>query len=249
MRQCKHLGSLRVGTIDEHQRSQVISHRKAAKLIRIEMPAIVVEHHSTAHHKDSESIRLIDEMAQGIGPCRHLATLIHIEPNRPTDGVSSCHDRVPDVRGANERQWFFPYGSSKIVIPLLTLLADVNGVEQVWRRMRSVHISSSAKIRDRHALYRRFRQEKKTDGGMDCLGKSLDLIERRLLIAALPPIELRERSREVLHCSPSTLTSPAQQFRLLMVTWIIEIRFCMVLWCSLNSFNRYWAHISTNPVM
>jgi hypothetical protein len=79
--------------------------------------------------------------------------------------------------------------------------------------MQFMHISSGTEIWDRNALNRGFRQEKEPDGGVYCLGETLDLIECRLFIAALPAIEFREWNREILNCPACTLAGPAQQFR------------------------------------
>jgi hypothetical protein len=77
-----------------------------------------------------------------------------------------------------------------------------------------VHISGGAEVRDRHALDRGLWQEQVADGGVHSLSEALDLFERRPLVAALPAIELWERSCEVLHRPSGTLARPAQHFQI-----------------------------------
>ena len=82
MGQGKHLGRLGIRAVDEHQRRQVIRHGKAAKLIRIELPVVVVQHHAAAHDEYAQRIRLLDEPAQRIGPGRILPALLDVKSER-----------------------------------------------------------------------------------------------------------------------------------------------------------------------
>src|SRR3989339_287109 len=52
MREREHLGRLGVCAVDEDQRRQVIRNGKTAKLFRLEIPPVVVQHHTAAHDED-----------------------------------------------------------------------------------------------------------------------------------------------------------------------------------------------------
>ena len=78
--------------------------------------------------------------------------------------------------------------------------------------MQFMHISSGAKIRDRHALDRRLWQKKETNRGVYSLGKALDLIECRLLIATFPTIKLWEHGREIFLCPAGAARVPIATF-------------------------------------
>jgi hypothetical protein len=64
-----------------------------------------------------------------------------------------------DVGGAYKSQRSLTRRPGKIAVPLLTLLADVNGVEQVGGRVPTVDIIGGAEVRDWQALDRGLRQE------------------------------------------------------------------------------------------
>jgi hypothetical protein len=45
-----------VSTVDEDERSKIVSHREAAKLFRVEVAVVVVEDHAAAHDQDTQVI-------------------------------------------------------------------------------------------------------------------------------------------------------------------------------------------------
>ena len=115
---------------------------------------------------------------------------------------------------SDERQRVFALGSREIAVPLLALLADVDGIEQIGARPFDVPVADGAEVRNRHLLDRRLRQEQEPDRRVRGLGELLQLLQRRACVTALPVGKLREALRQRREVEPGTLARPAQQLRL-----------------------------------
>jgi hypothetical protein len=76
------------------------------------------------------------------------------------------------MRGTHERNRLFALGSREVAVPLLTLLADIDGVEKVRARVSDAFVTDGAEVRDGNALDRRLLQEKAADGGVRGLGEA-----------------------------------------------------------------------------
>lgn len=121
---------------------------------------------------------------------------------------------IAGAGGTDEVERRLMHAPRELPIPVLTLLAQVDGVQQVGARVADVRVGDGAEVRNRNPLYRWFREKQKTDGGVGGLREGFELLERWLDFTALPGFQLPEASRERIDTVARTLTRPADQFGL-----------------------------------
>ena len=80
------------------------------------------------------------------------------------------------MRRAHEGKSLVPLGAREATVPLLTLLTDIDGIQQVRAWAADAFIPNSAEIGDGNALDWRLRQEKITDRGVRGLGEAFQLL-------------------------------------------------------------------------
>ena len=97
--------------------------------------------------------------------------LLDFEPQRAPHRRGGWLDVVSQTHGAHERNRLLALGSREVTIPLLTLLADIDGVEKVRARASDAFVTDGAEVRDGNALDRRLLQEKVADGVCVALAK------------------------------------------------------------------------------
>jgi len=114
----------------DHEGERVCQ-REATELIWVEAAAVVTTHYATHHDQDASGISLFDEAAQRLSPSRESPPLFEVEADRLAHRSSRGHDIIRDPRGADDLEWCLAHRSRVVAVPLLTLLAEVNGVEQV----------------------------------------------------------------------------------------------------------------------
>src|SRR5437867_7009055 len=131
MRKGEHLGSPRVGPIYEYQRRNIVRKCEPAKFFWIEWTIIIVKHHTTAHDHNSSFISLANEVSQSVGPGWNSATLFDIKAQRVAHDRRNGLDTALQARRSNKREWRNSFGSRKVAVPFLALLADINHIEQV----------------------------------------------------------------------------------------------------------------------
>src|SRR3972149_5633860 len=95
-------------------------------------------------------------------------------------------DIVCQARRAHERQRPLAYGPSEVAVPVLALLADVEGVEKVRTRASGGLVADGAKVRDRNVFDRRLLEAEIADRGVGRPSKALDLLERWKHCATFP---------------------------------------------------------------
>ncbi|PYT28325.1 MAG: hypothetical protein DMG57_15305 [Acidobacteria bacterium] len=76
------------------------------------------------------------------------------------------------MRGAHERNRLLALGSREVAVPLLTLRADIDAIENVRARVSDAFVTNGAEVRDGNALDRRLLQEKVADGGVRGFGEA-----------------------------------------------------------------------------
>ena len=78
----------------------------------------------------------------------------NIKAQTATNGRSSRPDIAVELSRPDELQWLLPVGACKVVEPLLSLLAQVDGVEQIGARVPAAFGTDRAKVWDRQLLDR-----------------------------------------------------------------------------------------------
>src|SRR5258708_3555752 len=111
-------------------------------------------------------------------------------------------------RGSNKRKRRQPLRSSKVSIPLLSLLTYVDHVEQIRTGFIEVAIPDSTKIRDWDVLDWRFRKKQKADRCVRGSGKVFELVERWLYGPLFPRNKLRKALHQRLLVIFRSLASP-----------------------------------------
>src|SRR5712692_6708656 len=146
-----------------------------------------------------------------VGICRRASMS---KPKCGSNARGGSLDVLGQRDGAYERQRVFALGAREVAIPLLALLADVDGIEQVGAWPFDVPIADGAEVRNRHLFDGWLLQEEETDRRVCDLGERLQLPQRRVCVTALPVGQLREALRQRREVESGTLARPAQQLRL-----------------------------------
>src|SRR5436309_4475604 len=126
MRQREHLSGFCIGSINKHQGRETIRKREAAKLFRIQTASIIVKHHAAAHHHNSRFVCLTNEESQSVCPGWDTPAPFDIKTQSMPHDCPSRFDAAGHSRRANKRERRLSLRSSKVAIPLLALLANVN---------------------------------------------------------------------------------------------------------------------------
>ena len=211
VREGEHLRLLGVRPVDEDQRREWIGQRKAAELPWIEAAAVVAADDTTGHHQDAERIRLPDEVPQRVGPRGEPATLLNVEPENMPHGRGDLDDVVLEVGGANDVKRRLVHGHREVAIPVLALVAQIDGLQQIRAWMVHVDVSDGAEVRDRHPFDRRFREKQESHRRTGRLRKRLDLLESGLYLAPFPRFKPREATRQGIGIVARALARPAEQ--------------------------------------
>src|SRR5262245_52084382 len=171
MRQREHLSGFCVSAVYEHKRREVVRKRKTAKLFGIETTSIIVQDHAATHNHDSRFICLRDEESQSFGPCWHSAALFKIKSEIPSYHRRGRLDAAVQACRANEGQWQDSFSAREVAVPLLTLLTDIDHVEQVGTRASDCFVSDSSEIGYRNLFNWRLLKKQKADRRMRSLGE------------------------------------------------------------------------------
>ena len=139
---------------------------------------------------------------------------IFFTPSSPKNDSRRPHDIVPDASGPDELERRFVNREDEVPVPVLTLLTEVDHVQQVGARPTQLSLDSSSEVRNRYGLDRRLRQKQVADRRMRRLREALQLPERGLHFATLPCLDLREAPRQILPRSTGPLTGPPQEIGL-----------------------------------
>src|SRR2546428_5724997 len=92
-----------------------------------------------------------------------MAALVQVEPQRVPHPRCSFFDVARQTRAAHERKGILARGTREVAVPLLALLADVDGVEQVRARAFDALVAGGAEVGDRNALDRRLLKKQEAD--------------------------------------------------------------------------------------
>ncbi len=214
MSQREHLRCLAVRAVDEHQRGKVVRQREAAELLGIELAPGVTADHTAHHDQNAEPIGLLNEASQRLRPGWELSARVEIKAQRFADDPGGTNNVVPGTDRPDESQPIITGGSGEIAVPVLPLLAQIDGIQEIRTGLADVGISDRSEIGDGNGLFRRLREKQKPNRRMRCLRETLELFERRLCVAALPLFKLGETFVEVGKIEPRAISRSAQQLLL-----------------------------------
>jgi hypothetical protein len=181
------------------------------ELVRVELVVCVASHDAAHHQQDARLVCLGDEEAEGFGLIRRLGTLVRAEPQARLDARRGPFDAAFRSCRSHERKRRLALDIGELPAPLLTLLAEVDGVEQAGAGPFKTRASPGAEVRDRNALLGRFRKEEETYRHVRRLRKLLDLPERRNNLAAFPLFQLGKTPGQRSWREAAALACPAQQ--------------------------------------
>lgn len=150
---------------------------------------------------DQETARVTD-----VGPSVADAEVERLDDHRRSlDRVGRCCQR------SDERETVESFALGEVAVPVLTLLGLEDRVEQVGARTRHRTALHCPVVRDRQWLIRRRVEQQEADRRVRRVREALQLLERGLLLTALPLGQSREARYEVFYLKVSTLTRPDEQ--------------------------------------
>ena len=126
-------------------------------------------------------------------------------------GRGDLDDVVLEVGGANEVKRRLVHGHREVAIPVLALLAQIDGFQEIRAWMAHVDVGDSAEVRNRYPFDRRFHEEKESHWGTGRLRKRLDLLESGLHLAPFPRSKSREATRQRIGIEARALAGPPEQ--------------------------------------
>ena len=214
VREREHLRGLGVCAIDEDQRRDRIGQGETPKFHRIQGASTTAADHTANHDENAQRIRLPNEPSQRIDPCREPSALCDVETEPTSNASSSFQNLVARLGRAHEVLRPLPGGTSELPIPVLTLLAKVDGIQQIRARLAAVRARSRAKVGDRNTLDRGFAKKQVPDRREGRLRKTLQLLERRPGLPALPSLDPRKPTRERIDSQACTVPRSTKKLRL-----------------------------------
>ena len=202
VRESEHLCSLGVLSVDEDQRRGRIRQGEAAEFLRIEAASTVAADHAADHDEHAKRIRLSDRPSQCVGPGRDSPALRDVEAEKAPHADRDFGDVVLGSSGAHEVDRFSSRGPHELAIPVLPLLAEIDGIEQIGAWPIQACVAHGAEIGNRNVLDRRLAKKQAPDRREGRPGETLELLERRPNLTPLPGIELGGTGRPA-HPSPN----------------------------------------------
>lgn len=149
--------------------------------------------------------------AEGGGPGRQTLALVEIEGEGVTDGSGDGFRLSRWCGGADEGQRWLALQPLEVAIPVLALLAEIDGVEQVRGGLPYAPAAKSAEIRNGQAFDRLLRQEEVADGGMGGVGELLQLAEGGAGGFAFPFGEAGEMVSQVVQAEAGAVAGPVEE--------------------------------------
>ena len=177
----------------------------------IQLAPIVAADHPADHHEHAQEVCLVDEASKGIGPRRYPAAFLDAEAERPSHPGRGLPDIAGQSRRTDEWQTIFALRPGEIAIPLLTLLADIDRVEQVRTRPVDSDTGEGAEVRDRQAFDRRLREKQVAHWCVGRLCELLHLLQRRVPLPPFPCLELGNPTSQRLKGESGPLARPSKQ--------------------------------------
>jgi len=174
----KHLSSLAVGGVNEDQRGSVVDKSETSKFGRVQFAVAVAADDRTGHHKYSGVFSPGDELTQGIGPRRQPAPFCDGKPQNLPHRVGHLLRLVIFGCTGDKFEACKTMYAGILAIPVLPLLAEVQGIQQRGARFGQGFIAPGPEIGYRELECWRFRQKKIPDRGAGKPGEIFQLFQR-----------------------------------------------------------------------
>ena len=139
-----------------------------------------------------------------------LPALLQVDSESVAHAGSDFDDIVFEPGGADERELPMMHRASKIAVPVLTLLAEMDGVQKIGAGVIQMYVGDRAEVRNGNPLDGRLGEKQESQWSAGRLGECLELLERRPHFTELPAFELREATCQRFGAVPGALTRPAQ---------------------------------------
>jgi hypothetical protein len=117
-------------------------------------------------------------------------------------------------QGSDERESRLAGGAREVSVPLLALLADVDGVEQIGAGELDRGAAQGPKVRDGQRLFGGLGQEEEADGRVGGRGELLELFQGGLRFTGDPFGELGEALGELLQVPAGAVDRPGEELRI-----------------------------------
>lgn len=141
---------LRVRAVYERQRRHAIREGESAELARVELPVRVAADDTVHHDKETQVFGVLDQDPESIRPggatVRNVESKRRAHLGRRRDGIGSSGKRAD---GIDARLLIH---DRELPVPLLPLLALVDGVKQIRARTRHTGVTDRPEIGYRYLL-------------------------------------------------------------------------------------------------
>lgn len=205
------LCGLAVGAVDEHDRSEVVDEGEPAELLGAQGSMRVGADDPAHHDEGPAALDPITQKAEGGAPARGERSQTGVDAEDiPKALRDDCRIVVPRST-ADVRHRVHAGLERMVAVPVLTRLAQVDGVEEVSGGPADRRISQSAQVRHRQRFLRRGGQEELTEGSMRGMRELLELLHRGFAGSLRPLGELGEPPRRRLPVPTGALDGPGEQ--------------------------------------
>lgn len=166
------------------------------------------------HDQNAGIFQQGNQLPKPLGPGRNTLPLKKVE----ADPFSQRRGRGDDI-GINRSlsdpgNRILAIETGIIPIPVLPLLTEVDGVEQIGAGNGARFASHGAEIRDRERNFRWFGHEEEADRRMRGAGKGFELFQGWRQVALKPTRDFGEFCPQIGQCQSGSLAGPAQDFRI-----------------------------------
>ena len=161
-----------VCSIHKHQRCHRVDKCKSPELFRIQLAMGVTSHHAADHDQHADFLGLVSQIGKCISPTRSS----HVDSKRECCGdLSTCFGRWDgSSHRTHLRNLVEPNTAGIVAVPVLSLLALVDGVQEVRTRTNDRPTADGSKIGNGDLVFWRRLQEEVADRGP---GRSREILQ------------------------------------------------------------------------
>ncbi len=214
VRQCQHLRRPAVRSVDEDQRGQIVGQRKAAKLFHPQLATGVASHNAVCHDQDACVFSMGGKLAQGYFPGGQVFAFLQRNFQCAAHGFRHRRRCAVSCSAANEIQRWKAVYAGMVAIPVLPLLTEVQGVQQVGTGACRIAPCHSAKVGYGQLFLHGGRQEEIPDRHMHGTGESFQLLQSWPPFTGFPCSKTGEVPGQHRCIHAGAFTGPDQQCRI-----------------------------------
>ena len=209
----ENLGSLRIPAVDEDQRRHRVNQGEAPELLRVKPPTSITPDDATDHDEHPELLDPVNELPPHTLPARAARSGVVTETKHRPDPLGDGSGILLADCGSHNLDSWRTLLQEVLPVPLLPVLAQVDRVEQIPRRLRDAVVPDGPHIGDRQGLVGGLRQEQLPERSVRRPGEVLDLPQRRPARAPDPLIQVRHAALGSLLVPARPVHRPLQQRR------------------------------------